>query len=353
MITFIIGTRPQIIKHAPLQKAIDERGIPSRLVHTGQHYDFEMDGRFFEDFNLRPPDVNLQIGSGPHGEQTGRMLQAIEAELMQTKPELVVVYGDTNSTVAGALAASKLHLPVAHVEAGLRSFDRSMPEEINRLITDQLSDLLFVPSQQAMSNLRAEGIIEGIYCVGDIMYDATLLATNTPDPSSILDTHRLHCGEYIYATVHRPSNTDHRDRLTAIFNHLSALEQPAVVPLHPRTRNMMTEFGIEVGSNVTLLEPQAYRENLILLKKASCVITDSGGLQKEAYYLKTPCVTLRSTTEWTETVDAGWNRLADPMETDLKSVVKGLKPPDQHPEMYGNGTTAIRIADHLERHLSR
>ncbi|MBC7221581.1 UDP-N-acetylglucosamine 2-epimerase (non-hydrolyzing) [Candidatus Bipolaricaulota bacterium] len=318
----VVGARPQFIKLAPVLKAIErhnrdhpDRPIHEVLVHTGQHYDYEMSQVFFDELGLKAPDYHLGVGSGTHAYQTGEMLKRVEDVLLKEKPDLVMVYGDTNSTLAGALAAAKLHIPVAHVEAGLRSFNRRMPEEINRVLTDHLSDLLFCPTQTAVENLKREGITEGVHLVGDVMYDAVLQYAELAEAKSeILGRLALKPRSYALATVHRAENTDDPVRLKGIFQGLAALAQeglPVVVPLHPRTRNALSSLSISqsLPRDLLIIEPVSYLDMLILEKNARVILTDSGGVQKEAFFFRVPCVTLREETEWVETVETGWNTL--------------------------------------------
>ena len=353
----IVGARPQFIKVGPVLRAIAEhnRNHPDRpiqevLVHTGQHYDDEMSRVFFEELELKEPDYHLGVGSGSHGYQTGEMLRRIEEVLLKEEPDWVVVYGDTNSTLAGALAAAKLHLPVAHVEAGLRSFNKRMPEEINRVLTDHVSDLLFCPTETAVENLRREGITEGVHLVGDVMYDSVLYNAGLAERKSDI-LHRLHLKpkEYALVTIHRAENTDNPDRLRAIFQALEEIAKgmPVIVPLHPRTRKRLSELRVN-PEGVSVLPPVSYLEMLLLEKHAKIILTDSGGVQKEAFFFRVPCVTLREETEWVETVEAGWNVLVgcDPRQIvtachDKRAVsAKSVAP-------YGEGEAAKRIVEAL------
>ena len=344
----VIGARPQFIKASPLSRELRQHH-QEVLVHTGQHYDYGMSNVFFEDLGIPDPDYHLGIGSGSHGAQTGAILAAVETVLQKETPDAVIIYGDTNSTLAGALAAAKLHIPVAHVEAGLRSFNRSMPEEINRIVADHLSTWLFAPSAVSRDQLLSEGIREGVYVVGDVMIDALRLhGERAAARSSILDGLGLRAKEYYLATVHRAENTDDPQNLTGIFEALSALDKPVVLPLHPRTAKMISHVGVRTDENVFLLEPQGYLDMLALQSAAACILTDSGGMQKEAYYLRVPCITLRSETEWVETVATGWNVLtgADPAKI-IDAVRRRHGDGAAHPDFYGDGTTARRIVQIL------
>ena len=344
----VVGARPQFIKASPLTLFLRKQHCEI-LVHTGQHYDYGMSDVFFQDLGIPTPDYHLGIGSGGHGAQTGAMLTAIEEVLLKERPDAVIVYGDTNSTLAGALAAAKLHMPVAHVEAGLRSFNRSMPEELNRILTDHISTWLFVPSMVSRTQLQHEGIECGVHIVGDIMYDALLMHRERAETRSpILDRLQLSPRTYYAATVHRAENTDRHENLRSIFKSLQILGKPVVLPLHPRTEKKLTEYGIETGSNIRCVEPLGYLDMIRLQEHAACVLTDSGGVQKEAYYLGVPCVTLRMETEWVETVAAGWNVLCgsdvDQIETAVQQMENCRGP---RPNLYGDGRTAERIVDIL------
>ena len=356
----IVGARPQFIKAATVSRAMAAHNqaqagttLEEKLVHTGQHYDDNMSEVFFEELEIPRPAYNLGIGSGSHGEQTGRMLERIEQVLLNEKPDLVLVYGDTNSTLAGALAAAKLHIPVAHVEAGLRSFVRTMPEEINRVLTDHLCDLLFCPTPTAVANLAREGIDKGIHHVGDVMYDSTLFYSRkvASREEDTLRRFAIAPKSFYLATVHRAENTDNRDRLAGIFDAFGEIGTqacPVVVPLHPRTVKYVHQYGLGASNAVRIIDPVSYLEMVTLEKNARRVLTDSGGVQKEAYFLGVPCVTLRDETEWVETVEAGWNTLAG---SDTRAIVAAtgspspLAPTESGP--YGNGHAAARICELL------
>jgi UDP-GlcNAc3NAcA epimerase len=356
-IATIVGARPQFIKAAVVSRAFQiTKELDEVMIHTGQHYDENMSEVFFQELDMARPRYNLGIGSGPHGFQTGRMLEAIEGVLLVENPEWVVVYGDTNSTLAGALAAVKLQIPVAHIEAGLRSFDRRMPEEINRVVADHSSDLLFSPTETALKNLRQEGLPDfGIHLVGDVMYDAAIYyGSKAEAQSQILEKLDLATKEYILATLHRAENTDHAECLRTILGGLSQIanDLPVVLPLHPRTRKILTDQGIigELSHRILLIDPLGYMDMMMLEKNARLVATDSGGVQKEAYFHSVPCVTFRENTEWVELVNLGWNRLARPMDT--AAVISGLRDalhstPGPRDNPYGDGHAAERIAQIL------
>ncbi len=375
----ILGARPQFIKAAPVSRAFQAAGIEEFLLHTGQHYDARLSDLFFEELDLPEPNANLGIGSGPHGWQTGQMLTGIEAILLAEAPDWVLVYGDTNSTLAGALAAAKLHFRVAHVEAGLRSYNRNMPEEHNRVLTDHLSDLLFCPTQTAVANLEREGFssrlgeedilhassapgdlagygqsmpVGGRIClVGDVMYDAALLFSSLPLTVTNSDPIDLP-GDYILATLHRPSNTDNPERLEAILEGLRQLDLAVVLPLHPRTRQKLNELGwmdrYLNDAKLHIIPPAGYLEMLHLEKNARWIITDSGGVQKEAYFFGTPCLTIRTETEWPETLQDGWNRLVEARSPAILEAVRLAIRPTQAPKpFFGDGQAAHRIANIL------
>jgi UDP-GlcNAc3NAcA epimerase len=357
-IAAVIGARPQFVKAAVISRVLQStRGVEEVLIHTGQHYDESMSEVFFKELELRRPDYHLGIGSGTHGMQTGRMLEAIDRVLLRVRPDWVLVYGDTNSTLAGALAAAKLHLPMAHVEAGLRSFNRRMPEEINRVLTDHASDRLFAPTEAAVKNLKQEGIPEErVYLVGDVMYDAALYyGAKAERESQILQRLGLETKGYSLATVHRAENTDNPERLRAIFKGLgSAAERmPVILPLHPRTRAALEREGLlrEVTHRICLIGPVGYLDMVMLEKNARLVVTDSGGVQKEAFFYRVPCVTLRSETEWVELVELGWNRLIPPLS--VNEIVAGVEDAlgkngaPGHP--YGDGNAAEKIVAVLGR----
>jgi UDP-N-acetylglucosamine 2-epimerase len=338
----IVGARPQFIKAAAVSRVLREQHTEI-LVHTGQHYDDEMSAIFFRDLEIPEPEYNLGVGSGSHGWQTAQMLQGIEEILLDERPDWVLVYGDTNSTLAGALAAVKLHIPVAHVEAGLRSFNSRMPEEINRVLTDHASTLLLCPSQTAVDNLANEGITAGVHLVGDVMSDALAFAAERAlKRSTILEKLGLDEKHYLVATVHRAENTDDPVRLHAILNAFNALDEPVVFPTHPRTRNAMQRMDYTPASHIRLIDPLGYLDMVRLMQAARMILTDSGGIQKEAYWLKVPCVTLRDETEWVETVEAEWNVLVGADRDLIVSFVSAYDIPKDHPKLYGSGQAVFQ-----------
>ncbi len=347
-IATIVGARPQFIKAAAFSRELRKRHREI-LIHTGQHYDYEMSGVFFDGLELPPPEINLGVGSGSHGAQTGALLPAIEEVLLRETPSWVIVYGDTNSTLAGALAAAKLHIPIVHVEAGLRSFNRRMPEEINRVMADHLSHLLLCPSTTAIGNLAAEGITDNVHLVGDIMLDVLNWAIGKANGrrAQILDRLALQEHHYLVATIHRSENTDDPSRLSSIFQALNDLEEPVVFPVHPRTRKAINGHS-SLRSHVHLIEPLSYFDMVALSRSARMILTDSGGLQKEAYWLGVPCVTLREETEWVETVQAGWNTLTGSDPDRILTAVRSFAVPAARRDLYGNGAVAAKCVELLE-----
>jgi UDP-N-acetylglucosamine 2-epimerase len=342
----VVGNRPQFIKAAPLAAAL---GAVSDhvLVHTGQHYDAELSQVFFEELGLAPPDHEIEAGSGSHAVQTAAMLTGLEPVLSAEAPDLVLVYGDTNSTLAGALVAAKLRLRLGHVESGLRSFDRAMPEEVNRVVADVLSDLRFCPSDTAVRNLAAEGITEGVHLVGDVMVDVARTFGPAARHSGALERLGLEPGGYALVTVHRQSNTA-AEAMPALVEVLEAIGQPAVFPIHPRTRAALERAGLlgRAQAAATLTPPLGYLEFTALLASAAVCLTDSGGVQKEAYLHSVPCVTLRDTSEWVETIELGWNRLAGGLDASaVTAALAALVRPDAHPPLYGDGDASARIAE--------
>lgn len=340
----VIGARPQFIKASVVCKVLRQKH-EEILIHTGQHYDREMSEVFFDTMGIPEPDYNLEVGSGPHGWQKARMLEGIEKIIIERKPDWLLVYGDTNSTLAGALAAVKLHVPVAHIEAGLRSFNMKMPEEVNRRLTDHVSKLLFCPTETAVQNLRKEGLVDGVHLVGDVMYDAALEYSDYK--TDILERNNLEPKKFLMMTVHRPSNTDNRQNLENIFNSLAG--HRVIFPAHPRTVSFIAKHGIQVPDNIHIIKPVNYIESLALTKNASKLLTDSGGMQKEAYFLGTPCITLREETEWVETVQDGWNILVGADRTAIARAIEEFSPKGERKASYGNGHSAEKIIDIMER----
>ncbi len=341
----IVGARPQFIKCAPLSRALrkDHNEI---LVHTGQHYDPEMSDIFFEELQIPKPDYHLNVGSGTHGRQTGEILTKVEDVLLKENPEMVLIYGDTNSTLAGALAAVKLHIPVAHVEAGLRSFDRTMPEEINRIVADHVSDLLFCPTATAVTNLKNEGISIGVHLVGDVMVDALRFNQKIAEErSDILERLSLIKGAYNLMTVHRPSNTDNEKHMQSILCALDRSGKTVVFPVHPRTQKYLKEYGFwyRMPTNVLCIDPLGYLDMLQLLSNADKVLTDSGGVQKEAYLSGIPCITLRENTEWVETVEDGWNVLVGADEEKIYSALSDFLHSSSQRDLFGTVGASERI----------
>lgn len=341
----VVGARPQFIKAAPISHALVAKGIHEVLVHTGQHFDANMSDIFFDELNIPAPAHNLDINSVGHGAMTGRMLEKLEAVMLHESPDMVLVYGDTNSTMAGALAAVKQHIPVAHVEAGLRSFNRKMPEEINRVVTDHISALLFCPTRTAVDNLAKEGVTEGVHATGDVMYDTTLAAIErAAQRSKILATLGVAPKTYAVSTIHRAENTDDPERLARVFDWLgeAARQTPILMPLHPRTRKLVTD-RLAIPPGITLLGPLGYLDMTQLVHHATGVFTDSGGLQKEAYFHGVSCVTLRDETEWVETIEAGWNRL---WTTEAVATPRGKI------EAYGEGRASQYIVELIADHIA-
>lgn len=348
----VIGARPQFIKASPVSRALRARGLQETVVHTGQHYDASMSQIFFDELGMDAPQVHLEIGSGAHGEQTGRMLAAIESTILASAPDVVLVYGDTNSTLAGALAAAKLHVPIAHVEAGLRSWNKGMPEEINRIVADAVSDLLFAPTLTAVENLMREGRpAEAIVLTGDVMFDAALQHSGAAEAqSTVLASLALSGSPYLLATIHRAENTDNADRLRVILGALGDLSRRHVVvlPLHPRTRKFVEEseeLRVLLG-NVRVIPPVGFLDMISLERAAALIVTDSGGVQKEAYFHGIPCVTLRNETEWTELIVLGWNRLCPPdrLEHVVATVESAIGTVGESGTPYGDGNASALIA---------
>jgi UDP-GlcNAc3NAcA epimerase len=339
----IVGARPQFVKAAVVSRAM-RPSFDEVLLHTGQHYDDNMSGIFFDELDLPKPDINLGIGGGSHAEQTGQMLIGIEEVLLRNRPDWVLIYGDTNSTLAGALAAVKLQIPVAHVEAGLRSFNWAMPEEINRIVSDRLATALFCPTDSAVENLANEGIKQGVFQVGDVMCDALEYNLSlAKDRSRILTTLGLQGCGYALVTIHRAANTDDPNRLKSILDALRQLKMRVVFPIHPRTQHAIRENELAIAGNVTVIEPVGYLDMLQLEANANCILTDSGGVQKEAYWLGVRCITLREETEWIETVTAGWNKLVGVETAEIIAAVQSWFPSTERPALFGDGQAANKI----------
>jgi len=344
----VVGARPQFVKAAAVSRVVRQKH-EEVLVHTGQHYDENMSAIFFDELGIPEPDFNLGIGSGAHGAQTGAMLARLEEVALAVCPAWILLYGDTNSTLAAALAGSKLNIPIAHVEAGLRSFKRSMPEEVNRVVADHLSDLLFCPSQTAVDNLAAEGIQRGVHLVGDVMADALAGAVQRGlARSGVLSHLGLKPKGFLLATVHRAENTDNPEVFRAILKALDAVEEPVVLPLHPRARKALADMDYRPSPHVRIVDPLGYLDMVALEQAARLILTDSGGVQKEAYWLGVPCVTLRPETEWVETVRVGWNVLAGSDTPRIVELVRSFSPPAERPLLYGEDGAAMRCVRLME-----
>ena len=332
----VVGARPQFIKLAPLSRLVREKH-EEIIIHSGQHYDIQMNDVFFQDMLIPAPDYNLDVGSGTQAQQTAEILEALEPVLIEEKPDWVLVYGDTNTTLAGALAATKLGLKTAHIEAGLRSFNRSMPEELNRIVADHLSDLLFCPTDAAMNNLAKEGLAERAYLVGDIMTDSLKLGLEmAKDNSDILNELTLNPGTFLLLTLHRPYNVDDPKLLSLILSGLNSLNKLIVFPVHPRTRNILCQIEPDKFNNIRFIEPLSYLDFLTLMQASEMILTDSGGIQKEAYIIGKLCITLRPETEWIETVKTGWNILLPPQSKEFPEKILSVSKPSIHPPLFGS-----------------
>jgi UDP-GlcNAc3NAcA epimerase len=353
----VVGARPQFIKAAAVSRVITSHysgDIDERIIHTGQHFDDNMSKVFFDDLEIPFPHHNLAISSGHHGAMTGKMLEAIEGVLLKIKPDCVLVYGDTNSTLAGALAAAKLHIPIAHIEAGLRSFNMRMPEEINRILSDRLASQLFCPTQTAVDNLAAEGIVQGVHNVGDVMYDVSLFYRDmAKSTSNVMADLKVLSKSFVLATCHRAENTDDPTRLEKILTALThvATKIPVIFPMHPRTRKLIQAGGLErFIDKLIVTEPLPFLDMVALEQDASLIITDSGGVQKEAYFYGVPCVTVREETEWVETVQSGWNRLTGARVEAITTAVDDYlnsKPSRSDSQPYGDGNASEKILTHI------
>jgi len=342
----IIGARLQFIKCAQVSAEL-RKTHNEFLVHTGQHYDGNMSHIFFDEMGIPKPDVNLEVGSGSHAVQTAAMMTGLEPLMTEHSPDAVMIYGDTNSTVAGALVAAKLHIPVIHIEAGLRSFNTKMPEEINRIVADRLSKILCCPTETAVENLANEGIKNGVINTGDVMYDAVLMFKPLSEKSDILKTLNANSKKYNLITIHRASNTDILENLLNILNGANDSGQLSIFPIHPRTKNIIKNNGINISSfnNIEFIDPLGYLDFMALASNAKTITTDSGGLQKEAYWHGVPCITVREETEWVETVESGWNLLIGPNREKLTIALHEFTPSGKRPDYYGDGKAANKIVN--------
>ena len=341
----VLGARPQFVKAAPVSAAMIDAGTDEILVHTGQHFDYEMSQVFFDELNIPEPKYNLAISGGSHGRMTGRMLESVEDVIEKERPDCVLVYGDTNSTLSGALAATKLHVPVAHMEAGIRSYNKNMPEEINRILTDHVSSLLLCPSETAVENLKKEGINDGVMMVGDVMADAANLANSiVKNNSNYLPSIEGFDWEqgYDLLTLHRAENTDEKSRIDSIFGALNEIKTPLIFPVHPRTRDAIAKANVFLSDNIIICEPLSYLSMTALMNGASRVFTDSGGLQKEAYWAQKPCITLREETEWPETLDDNANQLVGADAQLILAAVEKTNQVSFKSALYGDGNSASR-----------
>jgi UDP-GlcNAc3NAcA epimerase len=338
----IVGARPQFIKLAPLSSRL--KGIHEEIIiHTGQHYDYAMSEKIFLDLEIRRPNIHLGIGSGSHAKQTAEMMVKLEAEMINRKPDLVIVFGDTNSTLAGAMATSKLNIPLLHIEAGLRSYNRSMPEEINRIVTDHVSKYLFAPTQTAVQNLSTEGLASRTFLTGDIMVDTMNCNLKIAlQKSTVLNDLKLQSECFSLLTLHRNYNVDNHEILENLINQLGTIEGKIIFPVHPRTKKMLTSFK-NIPNNIQLTEPLGYLDFITLENSCQRIITDSGGIQKEAYILKKPCITLRTETEWVETVEEKWNLLVSPKDQEIASKISLFKTPEKQNPLFGKNVTAKMV----------
>ncbi|MBS4190233.1 UDP-N-acetylglucosamine 2-epimerase (non-hydrolyzing) [Bacillus sp. FJAT-49705] len=346
----IIGARPQFIKAAPVSRVL-RKHMEEKIIHTGQHYDANMSDIFFEELHIPKPDYHLGVGSGNHGKQTGEMMAKIEDIVLSEKPDYLMVYGDTNSTLAGALVAAKLHVPVIHIEAGLRSFNKKMPEEINRIMTDHVSEFLFCPTDTAVTNLDNENITHNVFNIGDVMYDAVLYNRELAnEKSTILEDAGLTAKKYHLITIHRAENTDDIEKMKNILDAFSKIEDVKVWPIHPRTKHKLADYGLNLDDvpNIKVIDPVGYLDMLTLEANAKKIVTDSGGVQKEAYFMKVPCVTIREQTEWVETLEGEANILTG---TDtgkiLAAVQKEVSP--QYKEVFGDGQASEKIVELIKK----
>ncbi|WP_027626898.1 non-hydrolyzing UDP-N-acetylglucosamine 2-epimerase [Clostridium lundense] len=344
----VVGARPQFIKAAAVSNVIRKK-FDEILVHTGQHYDENMSKVFFDELNIPKPDYNIGIGSGSHGQQTGTMLIELEKIYLEEKPDMVLVYGDTNSTLAGALAASKLLIPVAHVEAGLRSFNMKMPEEQNRILTDHISKVLFPPTETAVVNLKNEGIEKSVYNVGDVMFDAVLdFKELAKKKSNIINELKLIENEYILTTIHRAENTNDINRLKNIIEALNESNKTIVLPLHPRTKKYIDSYGLSFNNNIKIIEPIGYLDMISLEMHSQKIVTDSGGVQKEAFFMKKPCITMRDETEWVETVQNGWNVIVGTDKEKILNSIVNFVPDKPQNSIFGDGKAGEKILNIIQ-----
>ena len=349
----VIGARPQFVKAATVSRIIADYGVQETIVHTGQHYDAALSDSFFEELDIPNPTFNLEVGSGSHGYQTGQIMERLENVIMDIKPDKLLVYGDTNSTLAAALVAAKHPISLAHVEAGLRSYRPGMPEEVNRIVTDRLSSELFCPTASSVNNLLKEGRVDGVYLVGDIMFDGFLYYKKMLDTGDVYDRYSVEPSNFILATIHRAENTNNIQHLCSIISALNKIckNQQIVFPVHPRTRKLLDSKEIDIDKGLKLIDPVSYKDMLSLLLGSSTVVTDSGGLQKEAYFAQVPCVTIRDETEWVETLEYGWNRLSEPYQANIVNSVEqavSLNTSLSHPNYYGDGDAAHKIIQIIE-----
>jgi len=347
----VVGARPQFIKAAPFSRVI-RKYYKELLIHTGQHYDSNMSEIFFSQLDIPQPDLNLNVGSGRHGLQTANMIIELEKVFLKERPSLIVIYGDTNSTLAASIAASKIHIPVAHIEAGLRNYDLAIPEEVNRVVADKLSQFLFVPTKTAINNLNAEGITKGIYLTGDVMVDALHYGLKIAQSNSkVLSELNIESKKYCLATIHRAENTNDVEKLKQIVSALGSFDEPVIFPIHPRTRKVIEENDILLSKNIKLIPSKGYLDFITLEANARIIVTDSGGVQKEAYCLKTPCITIFPSTSWVETVDDGWNKLADANIKSILEVYNSQYNLSVYNEHFGDGHAAEKIVEIIRRNI--